>query len=317
MQMKSIKWLIILILVLGYGAPCLCAGEIEQIRAKGELVVSLNRDYPPFAMMINGQPTGLDVDLAKLLAEYLGVKVRFLQPETYDQQIPKLLAGESDIIIAAMTRTVERGLNVSFTDPYFEVSQAALVRRELFPPLADSYFDLLKINGLKLGVKSGTTHEKFARELFPDNVIKKFPTTEAAVDALLQGDVNAVAADSPYVKVWYETHPDLYLKIAPLLAPVTKEYYAFAVRPGDSFFLGWLNLFVDQIRIDGTMDLLNHEYFAEMAWTKPGTVSMKKLTPAEMLKNEFIARKKAMIDKRRQEMKPFKQDFDYNPSVPR
>ena len=109
--MKSIKWLIILILVLGYGAPCLYAGEIEQIRAKGELVVSLNRDYPPFAMTIDGQPTGLDVDLAKLLAEYLGVKVRFIQPETYDQQIPKLLAGESDIIIAAMTRTVERGLN--------------------------------------------------------------------------------------------------------------------------------------------------------------------------------------------------------------
>ena len=77
--------------------------------AKGELVVSLNRDYPPFAMVIDGQFAGLDVDLAKLLAEYLGVKIRFIQPETYDQHIPKLLAGESDIIIAAMTRTVERG----------------------------------------------------------------------------------------------------------------------------------------------------------------------------------------------------------------
>ena len=154
---------------------------------------------------------------------------------------------------------------------------------------------MLKINGLKLGVMADTTHEKFARELFPDNVIKSFPTTAAAVGALLKGDVNAVAADSPFVKVWHETNPDHYLKVAALLAPVTKEYYAFAVRPGDSVFLGWLNLFVDQIKIDGTMDLLNHEYFQEMAWTKQDKESMKKLTPAET-KNEFIARKKAMIE---------------------
>jgi len=314
--MKFVKWLIILILALGYGSSSLYAGQLEQIQAKGELVVSLNRDYPPFAMTIDGHLTGLDVDLAKLLAEYLGVKVRFVQPDTFDQQIPKLLAGESDMIIAAMTRTVERGLKVSFTDPYFEVSQAALVLRELSPTLADSYFDLLKINGLVLGVKADTTHEKFARELFPDNVIKIFPTTAAAVDALLKGDVNAVAADSPFVKVWYETHPDRYLKFAALLAPVTKEYYAFAIRPGDPFFLGWLNLFIDQIRIDGTMDLLNHEYFQEMAWTKQTPGSPKKVTPAEMLKNAFIARKKAMIDIRRKDLKAVKPDYDYNPSVP-
>ena len=51
---------------LGYGSPCLVAGELEHIQAKGELVVSLNRDYPPFAMIIDGQLTGLDVDLENL-----------------------------------------------------------------------------------------------------------------------------------------------------------------------------------------------------------------------------------------------------------
>jgi polar amino acid transport system substrate-binding protein len=310
MKMKLIRWLVILILGLGSWTSPLYAGEVEQIQAKGEIVVSLNRDYPPFVMMTDGQLSGLDVDLATLLAEYLGVKVRFIQPETYDQQIPKLLAGESDIIIAAMTRTVERGLTVSFTDPYFEVSQAAMVRRDLAPPTADSYFDLLKIRGLKLGVKADTTHEKFARELFPDNVIQRFPTAEAAADALLKGDVNAMVADSPFVKVWYETNPDHYMKVAALLAPVTKEYYAFAIRPGDPVFLGWLNLFIDQIKIDGTLDLLNHEYFEEMAWAKKKTGSRKKLTRAEMLKNEFIARKKAMIEKRRKELTGVKPDYD-------
>ena len=81
-------------------------------------------------MELKGALAGLDVDLANLLADYLGVKVRFIRPETYDQQIPMLLSGKSDIIMAAMTRTVERGLQVNFSQSYFEVSQASLVRRD-------------------------------------------------------------------------------------------------------------------------------------------------------------------------------------------
>ena len=137
------------------------SGEIERIQEKGEITISLNRGYPPFSMQKAGTIIGLDVDLAYLLADMLGVKVRFIRPDTYDQQIPKLLAGESDIIMAAMTRIVERGLQVSFSDPYFEVSQAALVRRDKIPQGANAYFDLLEVKDLKLGVKTGTTHEYF------------------------------------------------------------------------------------------------------------------------------------------------------------
>jgi polar amino acid transport system substrate-binding protein len=260
-------------------------------------------------MMIDNQLRGLDVDIATLLAEYMGVKARFIQPNTYDQQIPKLLSMESDIIIAAMTRTVERGLKVSFTDPYFKISQAALVRRDLAPAGADSYFDLLEIKGLKLGVKAGTTHEKFARELFAADAIHLYPTAAAAAEALLKDEVNAMVADSPFVKIWHETHPEHYLKVAALLAPVTREYYAFAVRQGDPVFLNWLNLFIDQIKIDGTLDLLTYEYFDHMTWHKKRRTS-KKMTRAELLKNQFVARRQAMIEKRRQELKKAAPEYD-------
>ncbi len=298
-------------LALAVMASALYAGEIDRIQSKGELVVSLNQGYPPFSMMIEGQPVGLDVDLARLLAEYLGVEARFIRPESYDQQIPRLLAGESDIIMAAMTRTVARGLKVSFTDPYFEVSQAALVRRNLTPPEADSYFDLLGIDGLRLGVKAATTHEAFARELFPDSAIRLFPTADSAAEALLKGDVDAMVADSPFVRVWERTHPQHYLDIKALLTPVTKEYYAFAIRPGDPVFLDWLNLFVDQITIDGTLDLLKYDFFEAMRWTdQPATRTVEALTRAELLKNRFIKRKKEMIDNRRKALTPDKPVYD-------
>ena len=73
------------------------AGEIERIINKGEIVVSLNKGYRPFCITENNKIQGLDVDLAKLIADYLGVQVKFIMPPRYKDQIPKLLAGESDI----------------------------------------------------------------------------------------------------------------------------------------------------------------------------------------------------------------------------
>jgi polar amino acid transport system substrate-binding protein len=281
-------------------SPASWSGEIERIREKGEITVSLNRGYPPFCIEKDGKVFGLDVDLANLLADYLSVKVKFIRPEKYDQQIPKLLNGESDIIIAAMTRTVERGLKVNFSAPYFEVSQAALARRDLLPAGANSYFDLLEIKGLRLGVKVGTTHEHFARELFPATALKPYPTAEAAADALINRNVDAMVADSPFVRVWRNTHVEHYREITALLEPVTREFYAFAIRRGDSEFLNWLNLFVDQIHADGTLELLKHEYFDKIAWATGRVKPEERLSRAQFLKNRFIANRKAMIEQRRE-----------------
>lgn len=275
------------------------AGELQRIRERGTITVSLNRDYPPFSMQEGDTLLGLDVDLALLLAGLLDVKATFIRPETYDQQIPKLLAGESDIIMAAMTRTVERGLQVNFSRPYFEVSQAALVRRDKLQVGANAYFDLLAIDGIKLGVKTGTTHEGFARQLFPVDAIKGYHSAAAAAEAVIRGEVDAMVADSPFVQVWRNTHVQHYQQIAALLAPVTREFYAFAIRQGDPDFLNWINLFVDQIQTDGTLDLLKHEYFEQMTGAQEGMKKGERLTRAQFLKNRFIAEKKAMIEQRR------------------
>jgi len=292
------QWVCIIAMLL-LMTPSSWAGEIERIQQKGEITVSLNRGYPPFSMEKDGKIFGLDIDLAILLADYLNVKVKFIRPETYDQQIPKLLAGGSDVIIAAMTRTVKRGLKVNFSKPYFEVSQAALVRRDLLPTGADAYFDLLEVKGLRLGVKADTTHEQFARELFPDKAIKRYQTAEAAAEALIKGGVDAMVADSPFVRMWRNTHLEHYQEFTALLEPVTREFYAFAIRRGDPDFLNWLNLFVDQIRTDGTLELLKHEYFEKIAWATERVKPEERLNRAQFLKNRFVANQKAMLEQRR------------------
>jgi polar amino acid transport system substrate-binding protein len=298
--MKRNFLIILLIAFLWLAAAQAIAGEIERIMEKGEIVVSLNNGYPPFSIVENDKIQGLDADLANLIADYLGVKVKFILPEFYKEQIPKLLAGESDIVIAAMTRTVERGLKVDFSDPYFEVSQAALVDRGMVAPEANSYFDLVDVPGIRIGVKADTTIERFARELFPAEAVKTYPDHQMAVDALLKGQVDATVHDSPFVRVWVGTHPDLAHKIKPLLEPVTKEYYGFAIRKGDLDFLNWLNLFITQVKSDGTMDLLKHRYFVEMQWAGVKTTREARITKAQLLRNKFIQGKQKRLEQKRE-----------------
>ncbi len=289
----------LILAIVGLALSQVNAGEIERIMNKGELRVSLNKGYPPFCIIENNKIQGLDVDLAKLIADYLGVKVKFIMPPLYKEQIPKLLAGESDIIIAAMTRTVERGLKVAFTDPYFEVSQAALVDRDMVPAQTNSYFGLVDIPGIRIGVKADTTIERFARELFSADAIKTYPDHPQAVDALLKGQVDATVHDSPFVQIWARTHPNLTGRIKPLLAPVTKEYYGFAIRKGDPEFLAWLNLFITQIKSDGTLDLLKHRYFVEMRWAGVKTTREARITKAQLLRNKFVAEKQKKLEQKR------------------
>jgi hypothetical protein len=108
-----------------------------------------------------------------------------------------------------------------------------------------------------------------------------------------------MVADSPFVQIWRNVNVQHYQTVSALLAPVTKEYYSFAIRKGDPDFLIWLNLFVDQIKSDGTLDLLTYEYFDQMAWTRDPGAGKKELNRALFLRNRFVAEKQERIEKRR------------------
>ncbi len=297
--MKRITtWFLALLLLAASSA---LAGDMQRIMEEKELVVSLNRDTPPFCMVAKGRLIGIDVDLARLMAEEMGVKVKFIFPAAYDEQIPRLLAGEADIVIAAMTRTPERGLRVNFSAPYFEVSQAALVHAKLATAKTQSYFDLVEIPGLRIGVKGQTTMERFARKLFAADRIKTYAGHDEAVAALLNAEVDATVHDSPFVRVWQKSHPEYASKIKALLAPATSEHYGFAIRKGDPDFLAWLNLFIAQAESDGTMDWLKHIYLVEMNWLGGAPATDTLLDKEHLLRDKFLARKMELLEQRRLE----------------
>ena len=92
---------------------------LDHIQKKGELVVGTSGDMPPLNMTTkDGEIIGLEADIAKLIADGMGVKLRF-EKMPFSKLLEALESGKVDIILSEMTITSKRNLKVAFVGPYF------------------------------------------------------------------------------------------------------------------------------------------------------------------------------------------------------
>lgn len=255
----------------------------DLIRRGGPLVVGIAERYPPFSIATRklkralGKPAwvGLDVELAQHLGETLGVPVVFKPVRA--ARVPALLnAGKIDVAIAGLTRTVLRAAQVNFSAPYLIVSQAALVERRFVSGnrgtdeerrnVANSYLDLAKIPGIRIGVARGTRPHRLAISNFPGAKLVSYADLKTSVQALLDGKVNALVGDAPYIRALPAFFPKAAGRFEALLEPVTKEPIAMAIRKGDLEFLRFLDAYVAEVRQDGTVQKLYRRHFIDGAW---------------------------------------------------
>ena len=138
---------------------------------------------------------GFDVSLIDLVADDLGVKQTIVdQPFENFKTGGSLNAGQCDLAAAGMTITEERKKNVDFSDPYFEATQAVLVDKKSG---ITSFADL---KGKKVGAQAQTTGEDYAKSKGLDPV--SFESSDAVLNGLRTGQVEAVVIDYPVVQGW-------------------------------------------------------------------------------------------------------------------
>jgi len=259
----------------------------DKIRNGGPLVIGVNRRYPPFGAPAKaGQArawVGFDVELAEHLGRTLGVPIELRGLASTD--IGDALAeGEIDLALAGLTRTVERGAQVNFSKPYLVVSLGALIERRFVEGTQgtdeerrrnsfQSYFDLAGIQGLRIGVAKNTRPQRLATSHFPDAKLIEFADARTAAEALAAGEVSAVVHDAPFIRAWQVLNPASAGRITALLEPVTEEPICVAMRKGDLEFLRFLDVYVDEIRHDGTVKRYYQRHFVESAWAKQSDLS--------------------------------------------
>jgi len=237
---------------------------LEQILQKGELRVGFEAGYMPFEMTDkNGNFVGFDIDIAKEMAQALGVK--FVPVNTaWDGIIPSLITEKFDIIMSGMTVTQERNLKINFANPNIVVGQTILINKK-HQGAIKSYKDL---NDPKYTVTSklGTTGEQAVKRVIPKATYKSFETEPEAALEVVNGKADAFVYDLPYCVVFMAQQGAG--KMIFLDTPFTYEPLAWAIRKGDPDFLNWLNNFLSQIKNDGRYDRTYDKWIKSTDWIK-------------------------------------------------
>lgn len=234
---------------------------LNQVLKRGELRVGLEAGYIPFEMRDKrGQIIGFDVDLARLMARSMGVKVTFVNTQ-WDGIIPALLTDKFDILMSGMTITPERNLQVNFAQPYLVIGQTLLLAKK-HEAAVKTVKDLNDPKYL-ITTKLGTTGEIAAKRYLGKARLKTYETEADAVLEVRNGRADAFVYDLPYNVVYVAQFKDA---LVHLKEPFTREPLGWAVRKGDPDFLNWLDHFQNQIRNDGSYDALYNKWFEGTAW---------------------------------------------------
>ena len=234
---------------------------LTQVLQRGELRVGLEAGYMPFEMLDkSGEIIGFDIDLARLMARKLGVKLKVVN-QSWDGIIPALLTGKFDVTLGGMTITPERAQSVDFCDPYLTIGQTVLLNRKHAGTIK-TVQDLDRPEFTIL-TKLGTTGDIAARKQFKRAKLRTFEHQAEAVIEVRNGRADGFVYDLPFNAVMAAQYPD---GLAHLKEPFTREDLGWAIRRNDPVLRAWLNEFLAGLRKDGTYNALYRKWFEGSAW---------------------------------------------------
>jgi polar amino acid transport system substrate-binding protein len=259
------KWLfkmtMVLFLLTCFVSFAFAGPTIDSILKKKELVVGTSTDLPPMNFKAkNGNPKGFDIDLSRMIAAAMNVKLRF-EEMPFDQLISALESGKIDMIISCMTITPERNLRVVYVGPYFISGQSILTTKDV----------AININGMadinksdfSIAVPKGTTTEKIAKMTLPKAKLVVAGSTEETLDLLLKKKVKALMADYPYTSVASFKYSNKGFVANP---PFSAEPIGIAIRQDDPLLTNVLQNMLIAFKRGGMLDEMTKRWFTDPAW---------------------------------------------------
>jgi len=188
--------------------------RLDEILQRGVLRVGTTGDYRPFTALdkATGVYSGFDIDLARSLAEALGVKVEF-EPTTWPGLAKDFEAGAFDIAMGGVSVTLERAKKGFFSLPYMREGKTPIARCAD----KDKYATLAEIDrpGVKIISNPGGTNERFDRAHFRSAQIVVYPDNLTIFDTLARGDADVMITDASETRFQQKLHPEVLCAIHP------------------------------------------------------------------------------------------------------
>ena len=216
---------------------------------EGKLIMATNATFPPYEMTTDaGTIEGIDVDTAQAIAEKLGLELQ-IDDMDFDAALLSVQQGKADIAMAGITVTDERMAVMSFSD-----SNATGIQSVIVPEGSDiaSVDDLA---GKKIGTQRGTTGYLYCSDDFGEDAVVAYDNGLTAVQALNNGQVDAVVIDNAPAKEYVAANPGLKV----LETSYAEEDYAIGMAKGSSLE-DVVNAALEELKADGTLQSIVDKY---------------------------------------------------------
>ncbi len=220
-----------------------------------DLTIAVENAYPPYNYIDeNNNAVGWDYDTFTAICKRLNCVADF-QQMAWDGMLIAVSQGQVDVAADGITYTADRAELVDFSDLYQAYDETLLVRGN--EDRFTTSDELKAIPGFLVATQIGTTNEITAHNLFGQDNVKSYDTFGAAVEALLNNDVDAVVVDRPAAE-GYEAAQGGMKTLSESLAGT--EGLAFAYPKG-SAFVDPINQAMAALQADGTWDDIYHKWF--------------------------------------------------------
>ncbi|WP_242270002.1 transporter substrate-binding domain-containing protein [Bacillus cereus group sp. BfR-BA-01408] len=233
------------------------SGKIEEIKERGELVVAVFTDKPPFGYVDkDGKNVGFEIDMAKRFAkDLLGdeSKVKFVPVEAASR-IPYLQSDKVDFVLANMTATDERKKVVDFTNPHLKVAVQVLVKD------GSPIQSVKDLEGKKVIVTKGTTADIYLTKNMKNVELIKFDKNTGALQALKDGRADAYAQDNLVLLSWANKNPGFHLLKDKLGGD---DLIAIAVKKGNKEVHDWVNKELEKLGKENFLHTLYDKHLKE------------------------------------------------------
>lgn len=227
--------------------------KLSKIQQSGEIKIATNAEFEPFEYKDGDKIVGIDIDIAKKIAESLNAQTK-INDVSFDAVTLELNSGNCDFAIAAMSYSSDKAQNVDFSDVYYYSKQAIIV------PNDSNIKSSSDLDGKRIGVAMGFTGDIYCTENFKNAKIERYNKSSDAVLDLINNRLDAVVVDDAPAKKLISLSNN---KVKMLDEYLFEEGYRIAVPKGETELLEHINSVLKSLKDSKEIDKIVDKYITD------------------------------------------------------
>ena len=228
------------------------ADALDDIRKAKKIRIAVDLGVPPYGMTDDKmQPTGSDIETAKLLAKDWGLEFEHV-PTTGASRIPSLQTGKADLVISTLSITPERAKVIDFSKGY------AVLRTVVAAPKSVNVKSMADLDGKTVGTVRGTTHDTQLTKEGPKGMkLVRYEDDATEAQAFLSGQVDIFSTAELLVAPIDKKNPARQVEVKFVLDTFK---LAVGVKKDEKRLLEEVNKWIETNLKNGKLDAIYKKY---------------------------------------------------------